>query len=554
LLGPLEQLRTAARDRLTGEEREQIGRMTRNVHRLRRLINQVLDLAELDAGQLSLEARPLNLRDEVARIARAFQPLAERQQIDLRVDTASSREASAEPPVVADPESLEHILGNLLSNALKFTPAGGEVTVRAQRTETAGVISVADTGPGIPPEKQAAVFDRFQQAQRPRGRTSPHAHEEGTGIGLALAHQLVDLHGGTIELESAVGEGTTFTVRLPRGRDHLSEEHLSDRVADSGDARVEQRDAPPAGSAPRPSGIENDVASNRTAETEEDSEPAPEADAPDRTTVLVVEDNTDMRQYVRSVLAPDFRVLTAANGADGLAAARDALPDCILADVMMPEMDGIALTERLRTDDRTAAIPVLLLTARAGPDAEVEGLSAGATDYVTKPFAPQVLQMRVRGTLAYQKRLRRRLLQELQEAPDDTDAPADAPTDAPVSGAPASEAPAASEPAPFEAAMRAAIARHLPDPDFDPDALADALAVSRSTLYRRARRADAPSPAHLIRTMRLERGAELLAEGAGTVSEVAYAVGFNSLAHFSRKFTNHFDQAPTEYVADADGR
>jgi CheY-like chemotaxis protein len=285
--------------------------------------------------------------------------------------------------------------------------------------------------------------------------------------------------------------------------------------------------------------------------------------------VLVVDDHPDVRAYVRSILAPAFRVAEATTGAEGLEQARALLPDVILADVMMPEMDGLEMTRRLRADARTAPIPVVMLTARAGADDEVEGLAAGATDYVLKPFDAQVLEMRVRGTLAYQARLRRHLLQALRteadvqadgaevraDRPTDDDPTGDGPTnDGLTDTAPAGDAPAEGAPAedaladPFERRMRAAIVRHLPDPDFDATALAEALALSRSTLYRRARQAEAPSPAALIRTLRLERGAELLAQGAGTVSEVAYAVGFHSLSHFSDQFAAHFGTPPTGYA------
>jgi len=525
ILGPVRRLRRRltqnGAEALHGDDLpEQLGVVERNAHRLLRMVQQILNLARHDAGTLDLEARPTPLADEVRRIAQAFVPLAERQQLTLTIDADPAPETA--DPVYCDAEYLEQILGNLLGNAIKFTPAGGTVAVRVVHDATTARLTVRDTGPGIPPEEQARIFDRFTQADDAAARA-----KEGAGIGLALASTLVDLHGGTLTVDSTEGDGATFTVAFPRGRDHLTDDQV-DPGADAASPPDADRDTVasprlPAGDAPL---------SAATTGTDPTLPADPSTgDTPTSPLILVVDDNADVRSYVRSVLEPAFRVAEAGTGAEGLTAAREHLPDLILADVMMPEMDGLTMTERLRADDRTAALPIVMLTARAGTEDEVEGLSAGATDYVVKPFDPEVLEMRVRGTLAYQERLRRRLLDEI----DDADAPNE---------------PAPDDLAPFEREMRSLAAQHLPDPDFGVSDLADALAVSRSTLYRRAREADAPSPAELLRTMRLTRGAELLRDGAGTVSEVAYAVGYNSLSHFSTQFADHFGQPPTAYVAD----
>ncbi len=540
LLGPLEQLRDAAAARGAEDEREHLNLMERNLQRLRRLINQVLDLAELDADRLTLNARPLAIADEVTRIVRAFEPLADRQNLDLHLDTEWSDDG---PPVVADPEQLEHIVSNLLSNALKFTPTNEQVTVRVRSSAEAGIIEVTDTGPGIPPEQRETLFDRFTQTEDSHTRD-----EEGSGIGLALVKELVDLHGGSIAVDSTVGEGTTFTVRLLRGDDHLSAEHLGDAT----DPEIEPPESIP---------TEADDRSAVPGATSPDADRKAEADDPDetsdRTTVLVVDDNADVRRYVRSVLASDFRVRTAADGTAGLAAAREHQPDCLLADVMMPKMDGMEMVQALRDDRATDCIPILMLTSRAATEDELEGLGAGADDYITKPFDPDVLQARIHGQIELRRRLRRRIREELAarsgdgQTPDEppsgnghTDSASDASGEPPQLVVPT---PSANE-TEFVARVREAVEDHLADPDLTVEELASEVAASRSTLYRRLKDEADCTPTAFIRQVRVEHGARLLREQEGTISEVAYAVGFNSLTYFSRSFREHVGVAPSEFV------
>ena len=572
MLGPVRTLRqklqsTRALSADTADP--QLRLVERNGHRLLRLINQVLDLARHDAGRLRIQARPISVDAEAERITQAFMPLADEQAIDLRIHTTPSEDA-ARPPVHADPEALEQMLGNLLSNALKFTPEDGTVRVHVAHTADAAQISVSDTGPGIPKAMQERLFDRFVQADDTTTRP-----QEGTGIGLALTRALAEVHGGSVSVESTEGAGSTFTLLLPRGADHLTDEQRADRPALRNAAskpapRIDWEE--PEDPDPEDPGSADASVPKRTAPAPKDTTPG--MDPP---LVLVVDDNADIRTYIRSILTPDFRVVAAATGAEGLRVARKHLPDVILADVMMPELDGLDMTRRLRDDARTEAVPIIMLTARAEATDEVEGLSAGATDYVAKPFDARVLESRIRGILAYQQRLRRQLLAEVQpenglseavqeeaEAPSEASstpsAPrrADASSKGPSSGADtdssnhADPSPnttnSSATGAPIETKMRQVIAERLPDPTFDATALAKALAMSRRTLYRRARKVDMPTPAALIRTMRLERAATLLHDGAGTVSEVAYAVGYESLAQFSRDFSSHFDQPPTVYV------
>jgi signal transduction histidine kinase/CheY-like chemotaxis protein len=396
------------------EQAEQLAVVERNTDRLRRLVDQLLTLARMDAGSYELAARPTNLGAEVQRIAQAFAPLAERNDLTL---TMKMEETEAPDPVVVDREALEHILGNLLSNAIKFTPEGGRVTVTVTDQGEHAAMTVADTGPGIPEDKQDTVFERFERTDEKQS-----GDQEGVGIGLAFANDLVDLHGGTIALDSAAGDGTRVTVRFPRGTTHLPDEHLATAPQEPDD------DARPSSPTPDVSSSADGAPASHTPSSADDAspsdpEPAPRApgsdEEPQRKVVLVVDDNADVRRYVRSILAPTYTVIEAAHGEEGLDQAREATPDCILADVMMPTMDGVTMVRHLKSDRATAHIPIVMLTARAGTEHEIEGLEAGADDYVTKPFDAGVLQARVAGMIEVRQRLRRRIRQELKRQSGD---------------------------------------------------------------------------------------------------------------------------------------
>jgi DNA-binding response OmpR family regulator len=252
-------------------------------------------------------------------------------------------------------------------------------------------------------------------------------------------------------------------------------------------------------------------------------------DEEDRTTVLVVDDNSDVRAYIRSVLAPAYRVIEAADGVAGLDLARQALPDLVVADVMMPGMDGLDLVRALKESAEMDGIPVLLLTARATPDDQVEGLRSGAEVYLPKPFNPAVLEAQVASLLEQRRRLRARLQGGALPLPE----------------------PSTSLLSPFARDLRAALEPHLSDPDFSPEALAAAVGLSYPQLYRRLREEHDLTPSRFLRSVRVERAADLLREGTGSVTEVAYSVGFNSLSYFNRAFHERFGAAPSEYLTAA---
>ncbi len=505
-LGPLDDMKAGLYGPLDAPIAQQVDLARRNAGRVLDLINQILDVARLESGRTPLRARPLDLGAFVEAVAQPFRALAERKAMTFEI-----HQPAETVEVFADPPQLEKAVANLLSNALKFTPEGGTVRVIVAVEDGAARVAVRDSGPGIPAADLPYVFDRFYQV----GEASQT--QLGTGIGLALAKEVVDLHGGTLAVASEAGFGSTFTLILPLGRDHLAPDQIDEAAGPWAPG------APPASLLAEPGG-------DGMAESLDDDLEA------DVTTVLVVEDHPEVRAYVRRHLeggSPAYRVLEAADGEAGLALARKRLPDLVVSDVMMPKLDGLGLCRALRADPATDFIPVILLTAKAAPEDKLEGLGEHCDDYLTKPFDPAELRARIANLIAIRQRLRERF--------------------AGVVGAgngvlhPAPAAVTSADDA-FLERVHEAVEAHLGDETFSVERLAEAVGVSRSHLHRQLKALAGQTPTDLIRTMRLERAAQLLAARAGTVSEVAYAVGFKSVSYFSDSFVRAYGYRPSDYA------
>jgi len=381
LLGPLTDALESPRKTLEGES---LKAAHRNSLRLLKLVNTLLDFARIEAGRVEASFEPVDLASVTADLASVFRSAAEKAGLTLRIDT---------PPcgdVYVDREMWEKIVLNLVSNALKFT-FQGEIAVRLRSRDGSAELEVADTGVGIPPAEVPRLFERFHRVKNARSRT-----HEGSGIGLALVKDLVRLHGGTIRVNSEEGKGTTFSVTIPKGREHLPPENVRSPKADrsmavDAAAFVEEAHGWMGEEKPEvvPSGSFEVPTAGHAGRGERSS--------PQR--ILVVDDNADMRAYLGRLLSKQWTVETAADGVTALGRARGAPPDLILLDVMMPGMDGFALLRELRADSALRTIPLILLSARAGEETRVEGLNAGADDYLVKPFSAKELLAHISSNL-----------------------------------------------------------------------------------------------------------------------------------------------------------
>ena len=384
ILSPLEAVLQDDEHPLAHELRDYLSSMHRNATRLLRLINNLLDLSKLEAGKVYLRYESVELSSFVASMFPPFNALARSKKLRLALEGAEVE------PVQVDAEKLDTVLQNLLANALKFTPAGGSVTARVSEDATHVIVAVSDTGIGIAQKDLPIIFDRFAQADGTATRRFG-----GTGIGLALVKELVEVHGGTVAARSEPGVGSTFEVRLPKGEAHIRDELRERRAVDLPvvrDRRESNRD-PVASLMPKaqpPEGILDWA----------EPPPEPESEgAVGRPRILVVEDNPDLRHFIARLLRQEFQVTEATDGDQGVALANELVPDLILSDVMMPGRSGYELTRELKSNARTSSIPIVLLTAKRGVDAALEGFSFGADDYLGKPFNSRELLARLRAQL-----------------------------------------------------------------------------------------------------------------------------------------------------------
>jgi signal transduction histidine kinase/DNA-binding response OmpR family regulator len=462
--------------------------------RLLELVNQLLDLTKAEAGRLELQAAEADVLPLLRGVAGSFTSLADVRQI--RFETAMPQ---GEIPASFDKDKLSKIVANLLSNSFKFTPEAGTVRLEVNTDKENLLLTVSDTGIGIEPSELPHVFERFYRAKE-----AMRAEVAGSGIGLALTKELVELHGGSIGVESPVartgGTGTVFSVRLPILKKALEPVTLKEELLTG----ATFPDTVPAGAEAPPL-----FPTNKT------------------TQVLIVEDNPDVRLFVKDCLDNDYHILLAPDGQAGLETARKSIPDLIISDVMMPHMDGFELCRELKTDDRTSHIPVVMLTARAEQVDKMAGLTTGADDYLIKPFDARELLARVANLISQRKKLQEHYRRSLTFAASN-----------PVE--------ADSVDAVFLKKVREAVETNLEDENFSVVELGLQVGMSRSQLHRKLSALTGFSPNEIIRNMRLERAKELLEKKAGNASEIAYMTGFNSPAYFAKCFKDYFGVTPSE--------
>jgi len=497
----LGQVESVMSSNIETKEKGKLHVANRNARRLLTLINQLLDLSKLEAGSMELNAQQHNIVSFFKSLFYSFESLAETQMITLRFETQLEN-----IPVVFDPDKMEKVFYNLISNALKFTAAQGEINVSVKIIESAEVeIRIKDTGIGIRADRLSHIFDRFYQVD-----SSSTREQEGTGIGLALTKELVGLHKGRITVNSKEGEGTEFIINLPIGDFKNEKEKLIELPVNESSYEKTLN--------------EGSISDSGLIPTSDIQLPLAKIQ---QEIILIVEDNSDVRGYIREQLENDYNVIEACNGEQGILSAQNEIPDLIITDVMMPKMDGYKFSKAIRSDVKTSHIPIIMLTAKAGLDDKILGLETGIDDYLTKPFSAKELKARVKNLIYQRKQLRKRFSQSTFIKP--------------------SEVSSVSVDQTFLEKTIKIIETQLVDEQFSVEKLADEMNMSVSQLNRKLNALVDQPPGQLIRSFRLQRAADLLKQNVGTVAEICYKVGFNDQAYFSRAFKKQFGISPSEY-------
>ncbi len=505
-IGPLSDLKSGKYGVLGSAAKQQIDLSLRNARRLLRLVGQLMDLARLENKKFELNLQAGNICRYLSTLSEPFEAAAIQKQINFHVKIP-------ENPVFIkfDPGHFDKIVANLLSNAFKFTPEQGQITLDVVTIDNHAVITVSDTGPGIEPRHIPRLFDRFYQIQKSE-------LQPGSGIGLSLAKELTELHGGQIHVKSSVGSGSEFSVHVPLA--------------------ITESDRKPANSKRDIlSDIPNDEALLDSAkQVVNDELDDPDEDRNLLKTILIVDDHSDIRAYLTRHLQETYNIIEASSGNEAIKILNTHLPDLIISDVMMPDGDGFALLSQIRSDPEMNFLPVILLTARAEAEDKLSGLNVGANDYITKPFDIREVLARLKSIFDQQKRLVHQF--NLSR---------------PTNGSKIHHDSVVTESSDqqFLNTVKKVIQAELSDENFSVSELSERVNQSRSNLHRRLTKLTGETPSALIRRIRLELGAQLLAQNAGTVSEIAYSIGFKNVAHFSRVFRDHFDQTPTEYIASS---
>lgn len=486
ILTPLDKLVSQAEE---PHQKNQLKLIQRNAKRLLHLVNQLLDFRKMEVQEIKLHPVHGNIIEFIKEIVYSFTDIAEKKNISFSLETPAQ-------PLYTDfdPDKIERILFNLLSNAFKFTPEAGNIKVLLDITtgdapsKTKFTIRVKDDGIGIPGEKQQKIFERFFQHGLPPAAVNP-----GSGIGLAITHEFVRLHGGSIRVESEPGKGSCFIVEFPVSPGAGKQDHKTEVFP-----------------------LNNEPLK---------SPPLPEKGK--RSTILLIDDNEDFRFYLKDNLSVYFHLLEAATGKEGWEKALGDKPDLIVSDIMMPGMNGIELARRLKKDPRTAGIPVILLTARATEEQALEGYETGANDYITKPFNFEILLARIHNLLAEKKRQQKKL-----------------PPTVPVN--PTQIAITSGDEKFLQEAI-AVVEEHMADSDFSVKEMSAALFISRVTLYKRISSITGKTPVEFIRMLRIKRAAQLLEKGKMNVSQAAYEVGFNNPKYFTKYFKDQFGVLPSVF-------
>ena len=492
---------------IKGKSRELLKMVQRNALALQQLVSNILDFRKIQNGKMELKLYRFDIVKTLTMWVGDFQLTAERKQIRLHLDVDNLKGSHE---MIADQEKISRIVFNLLSNALKYTPAGGEIFVSLKNEGANLRLDVKDTGKGISQDEADKIFERFFQA---KGAAS------GTGIGLALVKSFVELHHGEARVESELGKGSDFIVVIPREQEGDSQvihndvdivDNSANASAPEGKNVIDESVLQYIDDGDRSRGKVQQLVSENT----------------NRPTVLVIDDNTDIRQYERTLLQDEYIVLEAADGKEGLAVALKEVPDLVICDVMMPVMDGLEFTKQLKTNTATSHIPVIMLTAKNLEEHRAEGYEHGADSYITKPFHSKVLLARIENLLR-QRQLLKNLYHGTKEAEKEI-----------------SEAHLEDRDKQFLKQLQAIIQKNLSDSEFGVEDMGQQIGLSRVQLYRKVKAMTGSSVVDLLRKARLAKARRLLETRSMSVSEVAYEVGFSAPSYFTKCFKEEYGMLP----------
>ena len=501
ILGSLEKLRHKSEK--TSDEKD-YNLVKRNASRLLQLINQVLELSRIESGNAKLESAEQDIVKFTKRITASFSSLAYQKNLHLNFNGEEIENSNNTPAVSVffDKKKLETVFYNLLSNAIKFTPKDGTINVSVSKNTDHIEIKFENSGTEIPSDKVSKIFDRFYQVD-----DSGTRNFEGTGIGLSLVKEFVELHKGRIEVESK-NNLTTFIIYLQLGNNHLSKTEIVTAVQDEDQKQFTETKEEikiPA----------SDIISEK------------EIKEANKTIILVVEDNTDLREMVKEHLQDKYFVIEAENGVKGFEAAEEKIPDLIISDIMMPEMDGYQLCKKIKTNEKTNHIPVILLTAKAATEDKLEGLETGADDYLIKPFNEDELKIRVRNLITIRKQIREKFQSQMLYTPSGTVVPSTQKV--------------------FMDKFVSMIEKNIENEEFSVEMLSEEMGMSRTQLHRKIKAITNQSASEFIRNFRLQKAADLLKQDAGNIAEISYQVGFGSQAYFTKAFQEIYKSTPLEY-------
>lgn len=487
--------------KLTEQQHTLLRIADKNIRILRRLINQILDFRKYENGKLDINLVEVSMPALIREWSESFISIARRRDIKLTIDVPD-----ADIYMAIDPGKMERVVFNLLSNAFKYTPDNGRIAITLSLSATEAVLKVSDTGQGISEDDLGHIFERFFQVDR--------VHPKGSGIGLSLAKAFVELHGGSIDVESKLGVGTEFTIVLPVM--HVATASTSAEV----ERNITATD------------VEAELGRIESVGTSEDVDS-------NRPLILVIDDNADIRKMLDQVLHEEYRIIFASNGREGVAMAAKYVPDLVICDVMMPVMDGLECCRLIKQEMSTSHVPVLMLTACSMDEQRVQGYDSGADGYVSKPFSINVLRSRCHSLIENRRRIRD--IWHGFERPDKAlkpDADRSLPVDARDSGTDVDSE--------FYNRFLEIVRTEMGNADLNVDMLASRMGLGRSQFYRKIKALTNYSPVELLRRLRLNAARDMLTTTECSISEIGYSVGFSTPAYFTKCYREAFGETPSE--------